>query len=276
MYSDGKGLNSVQILAFLRAAEALTGNISYFGGAADGLKEDYGYGLNAVNAKITTPGDVNFSDDELAMLPFYTHLVLVGGIDNDDGDDTTTDANTVTTSASYSPSSSSSFLSSSSSSAALQDPEVLCGLARLWEQGVAAERSSLWAAMHSAVHSTVTDYDDDVADGHDAAMVDSGGLALMWEECGGVTELGLFSGAIVDVNVDAQGSAAAAVGGGGNVSPNVASDASVALWSLQKWPLDQVEWAAGTEQRSDVLVGKRNRWSCRSVTLDFCCCVLSV
>mmetsp|Transcript_69014 Transcript_69014/g.138797 ORF Transcript_69014/g.138797 Transcript_69014/m.138797 type:complete len:110 (+) Transcript_69014:3891-4220(+) len=38
----------------------------------------------------------------------------------------------------------------------------------------------------------------------------------------------------------------------------MASDASVAVWSLQKWPLDQVEWAVGTEQRSDVLVGKRS------------------
>ena len=40
-YSDGRGLNSVQILSFLRVAEALTGNATY-GDVADGLKADYG------------------------------------------------------------------------------------------------------------------------------------------------------------------------------------------------------------------------------------------
>jgi hypothetical protein len=52
--SDGRGLNSVQILAFLRVAASMTGNAT-FDEAADDLKQTYGYGINAVNAKITTP-----------------------------------------------------------------------------------------------------------------------------------------------------------------------------------------------------------------------------
>lgn len=40
-YSDGRGLNSVQILAFLRVAASLTGNAT-FDAAADTLKEDHG------------------------------------------------------------------------------------------------------------------------------------------------------------------------------------------------------------------------------------------
>jgi hypothetical protein len=43
---------------------------------ADEVKEAYGYGLNARNARITTPGDINYSDDELLMLPYFAHLVL--------------------------------------------------------------------------------------------------------------------------------------------------------------------------------------------------------
>ena len=72
-YSDERGLNSAQIIAWLRSAAALSGADDGarhdFGAEADALKADHGYGLNAVNAKITTPGDVNFSDDELLLLP---------------------------------------------------------------------------------------------------------------------------------------------------------------------------------------------------------------
>jgi hypothetical protein len=110
-YSDGRGLNSAQLLAWLRAAAAFTGNASY-SAFAEALKAEHGYGPNAVNAKITTPGDDNFSDDELLLLPLYTHLTLAG--------------------------------------AASVDPELLCSLGRSWEQGVAATRSALWATIHAA------------------------------------------------------------------------------------------------------------------------------
>ena len=34
------------------------------------------YQRNIVNAKILTPGDVNYSDDELLHLPYFTWLVV--------------------------------------------------------------------------------------------------------------------------------------------------------------------------------------------------------
>ena len=39
------------------------------------------YGLNMINQKITFPRDDNFSDDELAFLPYFTyfHSLKVGG-----------------------------------------------------------------------------------------------------------------------------------------------------------------------------------------------------
>ena len=81
-YSDGRGVNSVQILAFLASAnrtatrlgdskmvEQLSAGYELLVGPANG------YAANALNAKIVAPCDDNFSDDELLMLPTYTHLV---------------------------------------------------------------------------------------------------------------------------------------------------------------------------------------------------------
>jgi len=110
-FADNRGLNSLEILAFLRAAQAVTGDAA-FGDAADELKEDHGYGANVLNSKITVPDDVNFSDDELAFLPYYTHLV-------------TADAGAL-------------------------DPQVVCSLSRSWREGVAQEHSALWATIHAA------------------------------------------------------------------------------------------------------------------------------
>ena len=106
-YSDERGLNSAQILAWLRAAGAWVpspapaeqqqyakkskgkneAEAAASSGGTDGdydydaeanaLKTDHGYGLNAVNAKITTPGDVNFSDDELLIVRDEGSLVSV-------------------------------------------------------------------------------------------------------------------------------------------------------------------------------------------------------
>lgn len=74
-YSDERGPNSAQLLSFLRNAAVVTGN-STFDDAADQVKSLYGYGINARNARITTPGDINYSDDELLMLPYFSHLAL--------------------------------------------------------------------------------------------------------------------------------------------------------------------------------------------------------
>jgi hypothetical protein len=38
------------------------------------LCDEYGYNINIINQKITQPSDDNFSDDELAFLPYFTYI----------------------------------------------------------------------------------------------------------------------------------------------------------------------------------------------------------
>ena len=47
-------------------------NLSADNGMFEGLPTHYG--LNLVNQKITFPRDDNYSDDELAFLPYFTYL----------------------------------------------------------------------------------------------------------------------------------------------------------------------------------------------------------
>jgi len=79
-YADGRGLQSLQMLALLAGGMNLTGTTSAAAASwrqamaelTDGKRHDY-LG-NLVNLKIETPSDDNFSDDELAFLPFYSLL----------------------------------------------------------------------------------------------------------------------------------------------------------------------------------------------------------
>ncbi len=64
------GLNSLEILAFLRTAYGVTGHQKYLK-AYRMLIEKYGYARNTINQKITFPEEINYSDDELAYLPYY-------------------------------------------------------------------------------------------------------------------------------------------------------------------------------------------------------------
>jgi hypothetical protein len=68
-----RGLNSLQILAFLTAAERITGDEKYRD-AYHLLIEKYGYGENMRWQKMVHPYEINHSDDELAFLPYYTLL----------------------------------------------------------------------------------------------------------------------------------------------------------------------------------------------------------
>ncbi len=81
-WSDERGLQSLQILAFLAAALNVT---SAAGAAAEApwraayaqlVAEPHQYLENMLNLKITDPGDDNYSDDELALLPYLTLLVM--------------------------------------------------------------------------------------------------------------------------------------------------------------------------------------------------------
>jgi hypothetical protein len=72
---DIRGLNSLQILSWIVAADRVTDVIDdheLFGRAFVNLTENYLYHMNLVNAKIVEPNDVNFSDDELTFLAYFT------------------------------------------------------------------------------------------------------------------------------------------------------------------------------------------------------------
>jgi hypothetical protein len=66
-----QGLNSLEILAYLKAAYHITGD-SKFQDAYMYLIQEHHYALNIIDQKIMSPGDVNHSDDELAFLAYYT------------------------------------------------------------------------------------------------------------------------------------------------------------------------------------------------------------
>ena len=84
-FSDGRGLNSLQMLAFLhaalntsselpdgpaRAARRARWNAAY----AELTNSTNGYDTNVVNAKIECPIDDNYSDDQLQYMAYYTFL----------------------------------------------------------------------------------------------------------------------------------------------------------------------------------------------------------
>ncbi len=74
-----RGLNSLEMLAYLRVAESLTGEPRYRQAARE-LVDDHHYALNTIEQKVM-PGDFdgaedNHSDDELAFLSYYPLLAL--------------------------------------------------------------------------------------------------------------------------------------------------------------------------------------------------------
>lgn len=68
-----RSLNSLSILSFLRVAQHVCHDERY-GNAYDFLARRHGYALHTIDQKITLPGEVNFSDDELAFLGYYPLL----------------------------------------------------------------------------------------------------------------------------------------------------------------------------------------------------------
>jgi hypothetical protein len=65
-----KGINSLQILSFLKAAYHMTGNEKYEKAYLT-LVKDHHYVENMVTQKMYGPFDINHSDDELSFLPYY-------------------------------------------------------------------------------------------------------------------------------------------------------------------------------------------------------------
>ncbi len=65
-----QGLNSLEILSFLRAAYHVSGDPKYMQ-HYERLARDHHYAENTVYQKKVPPDEVNHSDDELAFLPYY-------------------------------------------------------------------------------------------------------------------------------------------------------------------------------------------------------------
>ena len=65
-----RGINSLQILSFLKAAYYMT-NDQKFEKAYESLIRDHHYDMNIVSQKMYGPFDINHSDDELSFLPYY-------------------------------------------------------------------------------------------------------------------------------------------------------------------------------------------------------------
>jgi hypothetical protein len=76
---DARGLQSLQIAAFLLSAARLTGKDEYLT-AWTYLAQEQGYDINLINQDITIPDDTNFSDWELAAVPLLTLLRLKGDL----------------------------------------------------------------------------------------------------------------------------------------------------------------------------------------------------
>lgn len=68
-----RGLNSLEMLSHLKVAYHITGDEKYQNAYLD-LARNHHYALNTLYQKITAPGDVNHSDDELAFLCYYPLL----------------------------------------------------------------------------------------------------------------------------------------------------------------------------------------------------------
>jgi hypothetical protein len=119
---DQRGLNSLEILAYLRTAYHICGHDRYMEHYWR-LVEDHHYALNCVNQKILWPGDVNFSDDELAFCAYYPLLMY-----EDDS--------------------------------RLRQLYLL-SLERQW-QAVRAERCPLWNAMYGALTGKLCDIEETV------------------------------------------------------------------------------------------------------------------
>jgi hypothetical protein len=69
-YQESRGLNSLQILAFLLQTYAYSADERFLNGA-NTLIDIYGYDINLINEKMIAICDGSFSDDELAYLSYF-------------------------------------------------------------------------------------------------------------------------------------------------------------------------------------------------------------
>jgi hypothetical protein len=78
-FQDDRGLNSLEILAYLLQTYAYSGDERFLNGI-NLLIESYQYDVNLINAKIIAVCDENFSDDQLAYLAYFNLVYAVDTI----------------------------------------------------------------------------------------------------------------------------------------------------------------------------------------------------
>ena len=78
-FQDDRGLNSLEILAFLLQIYAYSGDERFLNGT-DLLIESYQYDINLINQKMIAVCDINFSDDQLAYLAYFNLVYAVDRI----------------------------------------------------------------------------------------------------------------------------------------------------------------------------------------------------
>jgi hypothetical protein len=78
-FQDDRGLNSLEILAYLIQTYAHSGDERFLDGAKL-LIESYHYDINLINVKMIAVCDNNFSDDELDYLTYFTFIYAVNSI----------------------------------------------------------------------------------------------------------------------------------------------------------------------------------------------------
>jgi hypothetical protein len=80
-YQDDRGLNSLEILAFLLQTYAYSGDDHFLNGA-NLLIESFQYDVNLINQKMIAVCDINFSDDQLAYLAYFNLIYAIDTINS--------------------------------------------------------------------------------------------------------------------------------------------------------------------------------------------------
>ena len=202
-------MQSLQILAYLSAAANVTQEgdplqATWAKAYAELTNSSNQYNENLLNLKIETPCDINYSDDELTFLPFFTFLSTCQEEEEEEEEDEAHPAPAQETAIGVSVGSGGG--GGRRQVAGRKPPRrrrkcpferkpVADAFSRTFD-AVRVERSSLWSAIHAGVTGDIS-------------------------------------------------------------SPTIAADA---IWNLQTWPLDLLNWNSTNEYRQDIVyeAGKNN------------------
>mmetsp|Transcript_19400 Transcript_19400/g.23100 ORF Transcript_19400/g.23100 Transcript_19400/m.23100 type:complete len:186 (+) Transcript_19400:244-801(+) len=121
---------------------------------------------------------------------------------------------------------------------------MVCSFSRTWMEGVAGERSTLWATMHYVIDQALKRTMHDLSDDDETKEE----LLNQWLFCGGSTLVDAFDGSLVEVQPSENEL------GQHQDTGDILSDEKVALWGLRNWQLDLVSWGYVNSERSDICI----------------------